>query len=62
MEANLTIQNDSIESNFAYKDDKTDHAYIHNDAEANFSYKDYDFDSLANITHLNATDFFEDHN
>ena len=62
VEANLTIQNDGVEANCAYKDDKTDHVYIHNDTEANFGYKDDDFNSLADITHLNAVDCFEHHN
>ena len=61
-ETNLTIQNNSVKANFAYKDDKTDHAYIHNDAEANFGYKDDNFDGLTDITHLNTVDYFEDHN
>ena len=57
--ANLTIQNNGVKANFAYKDDQTDHAYIHNDVEANFGYKD---DDLTDITHLNTVDYFEDHN
>ena len=61
-EPNLTIQNNGVETNFAYKDDKTDNAYIHNHAEANFGYKDNDFDGLTDITHLNAINYFEDHN
>ena len=61
-EANLTIQNNGVEVNFAYKDDKTYYAYIRNDAEANFSYKDNNFDDLTDITHLNTIDYFEDHN
>ena len=60
--ANLTIENDGVEANFACKDDKANHAYIHNDAKGNFDYKDDDFDVLADITNLDAANFFEDHN
>ena len=58
----MTIQNNGVEANFAYKDDKIDYACIRNDAEENFGYKDNDFDGLTDINHFNIVDYFEDHN
>ncbi|XP_070043035.1 uncharacterized protein [Nicotiana tomentosiformis] len=51
VEAHLIFQND---------DDKAGPSNKYDDAEANLVYIDYNFGGLANITHLEAGDFFED--
>nr|XP_009629728.1 uncharacterized protein LOC104119840 [Nicotiana tomentosiformis] len=51
VEAHLTFQSD---------DDKAGPSNKYDDGEANLAYKDDDFGGLANITHLEARDFFED--
>ncbi|XP_019241827.1 PREDICTED: uncharacterized protein LOC109221845 [Nicotiana attenuata] len=50
MEAHLTFQNNDDEAGPSNK----------YDPEAYLAYKDYDFGGLANITHLETGDFFED--
>ncbi|XP_019232354.1 PREDICTED: uncharacterized protein LOC109213062 [Nicotiana attenuata] len=61
-QASIKRKDNNVETHLTYQnnDDEAGPSNKYDDVEANLAYKDDDFGGLANITHLEAGDFFED--